>query len=419
MIRPAVDAMQPEVLLTISAGAGKGRRIPVQSRRFTIGRNPDNDLSIPDSSLSRRHAVIENFSGVIQISDCGSQNGTRVNSDPVIGGVVLHDGDVITLSDTCELMIQIGSNGGVSPGRSAPVQAAFPTPAAVPASVSPPAIFQQPSGSGPSWLSAPIVAAGSVVVILVFAGLLILILGIGSEDRPRRTTTNSNLQTLSDVEPLETPLETQIETEIGNTNVEVTGSASLEHVEKAATQVMRRISSDDKTYGFSEKSLRDIEQKVREYQTRPGFAASLASMQRASQSIATEARREGIEGGLVIYVALANTDGGQTGDPVANARAVMPELLRLRAIFGTNDSDSSLILIAASRVGKAERRSHPLLAVIRRLVKNPLTQRNVWFLHERGGINSEAYNFVLKVLALGVIAQDPRQFGVAADPLVF
>ena len=263
------------------------------------------------------------------------------------------------------------------------------------------------------------IAAGSVVVILVFAGLLILILGIGSEDRPSRTTTNSNSQTLTNVEPFETPLETQIETEIGNTNVEVPGSASLEHVEKAATQVMRRISSDDKTYGFSEKSLRDIEQKVREYQTRPGFAASLASMQRASQSIATEARREGIEGGLVIYVALANTDGGQTGDPVANARAVMPELLRLRAIFGTNDSDSSLILIAASRVGKAERRSHPLLAVIRRLVKNPLTQRNVWFLHERGGINSEAYNFVLKVLALGVIAQDPRQFGVAADPLVF
>lgn len=411
--------MHPEVILTISDGAGKGSRIPVQSRRFTIGRNPDNDLSIQDSSLSRRHAVIENFSGVIQISDCGSQNGTRVNSDPVIGGVVLHDGDVITLSDTCELMIQIGSNGGVSPGPSAPVPAAFPTPAATPAPVLPPAAYQQPSESGPSWLSAPVIAAGSVVVILVFAGLLILILGIGSEDRPSRTTTNSNSQTLTNVEPFETPLETQIETEIGNTNVEVPGSASLEHVEKAATQVMRRISSDDKTYGFSEKSLRDIEQKVREYQTRPGFAASLASMQRASQSIATEARREGIEGGLVIYVALANTDGGQTGDPVANARAVMPELLRLRAIFGTNDSDSSLILIAASRVGKAERRSHPLLAVIRRLVKNPLTQRNVWFLHERGGINSEAYNFVLKVLALGVIAQDPRQFGVAADPLVF
>jgi hypothetical protein len=97
----------------------------------------------------------------------------------------------------------------------------------------------------------------------------------------------------------------------------------------------------------------------------------------------------------------------------------MPELLRLRAIFGTADADSSLILIAASRLGKAERRSHPLLAVIRRLVKSPLTERNVWFLHERGGISAEAYDFVLKVLAIGVIAQDPRQFGVPTDPLLF
>ncbi len=407
--------MQPEVILTIIDGAGKGSRIPVQSRRFTIGRNPDNDLSIQDSSLSRRHAVIENFGGVIQISDCGSQNGTRVNSDPVIGGVVLRDGDVITLSETCELTVRIGSNGGDSPDPPAPLHASFPAPASTPATVSPPVPYQQPSVPGQSWLSAPVIAAGSVVVILVFAGLLILILGLGSEDRPRRPTTNINSQTMTNVEPIETPLDPQTETEVGNTGVEVTGSASLEHVEKAATQVMRRISSDDKTYGFSEKALRDIDQKVQEFRSRSGFASSLAAMQRASQSISTEARREGIEGGLVIYVALANSDG----DPVATARAVMPELLRLRAIFGTGDADSSLILIAASRVGKAERRSHPLLAVIRRLVKNPLTQRNVWFLHERGGINSEAYNFVLRVLAVGVIAQDPRQFGIEADPLVF
>lgn len=410
--------MQPKVKLKIRSSGGKESLIPVGSRRFTIGRNPDNDLSIPDDSLSRRHAVIENFGGVIQISDCGSQNGTRVNDAPVEGGVVLRDGDVITLSDSCELIVQIGANGEQVP-VSWPVTVNRPPIQQIPIA-SP--TFKPPQGvdSNLSWFSPPVIAAGSVVIILAFAGLLILIFGLTSDEPPRRRATNTNDQTLADLEEsFETPIVTPTETDIGSTHNEVANSASLEQIEMAAVQVMRRISSDDKTYGFSEKALRDIEAKIQQYRTTSGIAGGLATMQRTSQAIAAESRREGIEGGLVIYVALANTDGGRAGDPVANARSVMPELLRLRAIFGTTDADSSLILIAASRSGKAERRSHPLLAVIRRLVQNPLTQRNVWFLHERGGLSAEAYDFVLKVLAMGVIAQDPRQFGIAADPLLF
>jgi len=60
-----------------------------------------------------------------------------------------------------------------------------------------------------------------------------------------------------------------------------------------------------------------------------------------------------------------------------------------------------------------------LLVTIRRLVKQPLIQRNVWYLHERDGLNPQAYDFVVSFLALGAIAQDPRQFGVEAPPLVF
>jgi len=56
---------------------------------------------------------------------------------------------------------------------------------------------------------------------------------------------------------------------------------------------------------------------------------------------------------------------------------------------------------------------------IRRLVRHPLTQRNIWYLNERGGLEADAYDFVLSFLALAVIAQEPGQFGIAANPLVF
>ena len=63
--------------------------------------------------------------------------------------------------------------------------------------------------------------------------------------------------------------------------------------------------------------------------------------------------------------------------------------------------------------------SHPLLARLRRLANNPVKERNVWFLHERGGIDAASYDLVIRFLALGVIAQNPRQYGVSTEPLTF
>jgi hypothetical protein len=184
---------------------------------------------------------------------------------------------------------------------------------------------------------------------------------------------------------------------------------------------MRRISSDEKPYVFpNEKAVRDIGQKVKEYRGSPELRGVLTSMRSASSGIAAMARREGFEPGLLIYAALAETDGGRASrDPAATARAMLPDLAALRTTFGSGSADSSLIVIAAYKDGTGTKKTHPLLATMRRLVKNPLTQRNVWYLQERGGLDSQAYDFVLRFLALGAIAQNPRQFGIEAEALVF
>jgi|688.fasta_scaffold290592_1 hypothetical protein len=46
---------------------------------FTIGREPGNDLVIPDFSISREHAVIRLRGDKIFLSDLGSSNGTLLN----------------------------------------------------------------------------------------------------------------------------------------------------------------------------------------------------------------------------------------------------------------------------------------------------------------------------------------------------
>src|SRR5207237_5787415 len=95
--------------LIICKGSETACEILVESIRFTICPSPDNDLVITDSNLSRRHALVECFDGIAQVSDCGSRNGTQLNSVAVTGAAVLSDGDVITLGGSTEITVRIGA----------------------------------------------------------------------------------------------------------------------------------------------------------------------------------------------------------------------------------------------------------------------------------------------------------------------
>ena len=51
--------------------------------QVSVGRGPDNDITIDHSSLSGSHAVIRNADGIYQMTDLGSTNGTFVNGEQV------------------------------------------------------------------------------------------------------------------------------------------------------------------------------------------------------------------------------------------------------------------------------------------------------------------------------------------------
>src|SRR5215207_5658796 len=109
--------MQPEVILKFMDEAGRAQSAAAAPARFTIGRGTDNDLSVGDSNLSRRHAVIERAGGSVLISDCGSRNGTAVNDYPVRGEVELKDGDRVTLGGSFQFAVNI-NRAAHAPGPS-------------------------------------------------------------------------------------------------------------------------------------------------------------------------------------------------------------------------------------------------------------------------------------------------------------
>lgn len=68
------------------------KEVPVGSRPVTIGRAPDNDLSVDNLAVSNYHAKVYFEAGRMVIEDLNSLNGTFVN-DLRIERATLHDGD--------------------------------------------------------------------------------------------------------------------------------------------------------------------------------------------------------------------------------------------------------------------------------------------------------------------------------------
>ncbi len=78
---------------------GAGRRLQLRQGAPTkIGRSLDNDLVLPDQSISRHHASIAMVDGAFRLHDLNSHNGSFVDGKKV-SQATLRDGDTIRLGD--------------------------------------------------------------------------------------------------------------------------------------------------------------------------------------------------------------------------------------------------------------------------------------------------------------------------------
>jgi hypothetical protein len=86
----------PGGMPTASLVLADGSRIAVGEDPLIIGRAPECDVELADSTVSRRHAEVVRDSDAWFIRDLGSSNGTKVNGQGVTDQM-LRDGDEIRL----------------------------------------------------------------------------------------------------------------------------------------------------------------------------------------------------------------------------------------------------------------------------------------------------------------------------------
>jgi pSer/pThr/pTyr-binding forkhead associated (FHA) protein len=103
--------------LAAIAGPLKGANFILSEEDVSIGREPSNQICVPDVSLSRRHCLISSQGDQFEISDLNSLNGIVINGLPVKRRTLEH-GDQIRLGDSLFLFL-VGE--GDPPPLSSPV----------------------------------------------------------------------------------------------------------------------------------------------------------------------------------------------------------------------------------------------------------------------------------------------------------
>jgi hypothetical protein len=79
--------------------------IPISEQPLYVGRSSENDVVVPEQTVSSSHASLWIEAGQVWLKDLGSRNGTFVNDDRVTGATVVYVGDNIRLGPDMELRV--------------------------------------------------------------------------------------------------------------------------------------------------------------------------------------------------------------------------------------------------------------------------------------------------------------------------
>ncbi|MEW6664623.1 MAG: PAS domain S-box protein [Thermodesulfobacteriota bacterium] len=99
----------------VMSGPLEGRSFEVDKKTVSIGRTAENDIHLRHNSVSRHHARITRKGDRFFIEDLGSQNGTRVNGQPIKPGekVEIKEGNFISIADILLCLGEPGTEEGM------------------------------------------------------------------------------------------------------------------------------------------------------------------------------------------------------------------------------------------------------------------------------------------------------------------
>ena len=355
------------------------RRVCIETDRFSLGRSEENDLVIASGGVARRHALIERFEDLIRVIPCDPTAETFVNGVRIANAAPLHDRDLLRIGDECEIEVRIHRGQALA---SREYRGQVETGGQIKA--------EESVISRRDFITASVSAIGAVTAASFFV-------------------IRGNKKGMPDsliLSPVSGPAEKIAEP------VASTGSGNRsQRLRGYAVQAVSQISRDSRAYVFDDEHIGEIEDRVNRYQTSAILNTALGDLNARGSNIARRIDRE-MQPALVFYTAIGEMlFRDRSEDIIRLADTVIGKLREVGRQFGTVRADSCLLTVAGYRMNST--------AMLRTSVPDPYADRTVWHLKKTGRISKEAYEFVLVFLAVAVIAQSPKSFGIDAESCIF
>jgi predicted component of type VI protein secretion system len=107
-----------DLKLKVLEGKNVGQEIPVNGKKFFVGRAEDCNMRPGSDLISRHHCVLLIEDGYLGVRDFGSKNGTYVNDERVVGERELKAGDRLSIGP---LRFEVCINHGLAAKKRPPV----------------------------------------------------------------------------------------------------------------------------------------------------------------------------------------------------------------------------------------------------------------------------------------------------------
>ncbi len=426
-----------ELFLIYKGENSKHEKVLVEGDKFVVGRHSQNDLSIPDSRLSRRHLKIEEVAGVYIVTDLQSSNGTKLNSNELTEPKTLTDGDLLDLGG---LKIKVVIESGEDASAAAAVGAGAPSAEDEDEDLSAPeprpqAPSVQPSGGdqliGKLLIIFPLVGIGMILIFGIAVLFYILLSGEqetgggGYEtpyDYPVDDTPDVTPTLGPDSSPVATPIQGGADPtpfDPGNTGGPVETSED-EKIRNLVTSFMRNIAHNDPAPIITSEPLALVKTRIDRFKGSSAVGANIASAGKSASQIKALAQSKNLRPDFVAAAALAKL-GNERGDVLATASGMIDVLSELKIQIGDAFANECVVIVAAYDQGKAGNVMQMRDTMTKLSTDNPSVSsrkvRTIWFLKEQGKLNDAQFDLALRFLALGAIAKDPAAFNIQASPL--
>ncbi len=417
-----------ELLLKFNDPSGLEREITVQSTKFTVGRHSECDLSISDTRLSREHLLFERFGDVFVITDRGSSNGTMLNDEPVEEPKAIKHGDRLELGGFEIEILIVGEDPDVE-SVADPATLAETTSAAA-------SIASDPASETAIPRSLFIIAPLLGVFLLVALGVIVYSTGknnnskidnsnfvysIDPEESPKPQKTTEPGASPAIPGGTVTPSNGVTQSDPGNVAITVPTPADLNDsgkTEANAAAFLRKAAANDPKAFVTGVQAQLISAKIKTIAASPSLAENISSARKNASAIKSLASAKNLKPQFLAVAAIAKL-GNSRGDVLSTAQSMADNLDQLAIQVGNELGEDCLLMMAAYDRGDPMKMRNMLQDLATKSSESSRTIRTIWFLQKNGKITQAEFDLALRFLAIGTIAQNPRDFGVNTDGLGF